>query len=91
MPASGGPLQLLSGLPTFAGGFSQDASGVVFPVQQRGSVRLDHYDLATGETSTIGTLPDHVFRGALSPDGTRIALARGEIVSDVLLLTMRRE
>jgi Tol biopolymer transport system component len=91
MTASGGPVDLLSSLPTFAGVFSHDASGVVFPVQQKGSLRLDHYDLATGKTSTIGMLPDHVFRGALSPDGTRIALARGEIVSDVLVLTMRRE
>jgi Tol biopolymer transport system component len=91
MPASGGQVELLANLPTFAGAFSHDASGVVFPVQQRGSVRLDRYDLATGQTRTIGTLPDHVFRGALSPDGSRIALARGEIVSDVLLLTMGRE
>jgi Tol biopolymer transport system component len=91
MLTSAGSVELLSNLPTFAGAFSHDATGIVFPVQQRGAIRLDHYDLVTGKTSPVGTLPDHVFRGALSPDGTRIALARGEIVSDVLLLTMRRE
>ena len=91
MSASGGEVRLLSDLPTFAGSFSQDARGVIFPVQEKGAVRLVLYDLATGKTSPLGMFPDHVFRGALSPDGTRVALARGEIVSDVLLLTMRRE
>ena len=48
------------------------------------------FDLESGVTETHGSLPDMVFNGALSPDGSRLALARGGIVSDVLLLSMIR-
>ena len=91
MPAAGGDVELLRNLPSFQGGFTPDGTGIVYPVQQRGSVRVDRYELATGKISTIGVLPGLGFNGALSKDGKRVAFAGGDIVSDVLLLTMTRE
>jgi hypothetical protein len=91
MPASGGGVELLKDLPSFQGGFTPDGTAIVYPVQQRGSVRVDRYELATGKISTIGVLPGMGFNGALSKDGSRVVFAGGDIVSDVLLLTMTRE
>ena len=91
MPASGEqPPRLLARIPAFVGGFTPDGTGVVYPVIVRGGVRLDRLDLASGQVAPFGLVPDLVFNGAVSRDGKRLVLARGGILSDVLLLTMRR-
>ena len=90
MPAEGGPPRLLPKIPAFAGSLSPDGAGVLFPVLQRGGVRIDRYDLLTEATTTMGAVPGMIFRGSPSNDGKYVALSRGEVVSDVLLLAMKR-
>jgi Tol biopolymer transport system component len=90
MPAEGGDLRLLREIPAFVGSFSADARAVIYPTVAQGAVHLVQFDLESGATETRGSLPDMVFGGALSADGSRLALARGGIVSDVLLLSMAR-
>jgi Tol biopolymer transport system component/predicted Ser/Thr protein kinase len=90
MPAAGDDLRLLRDIPAFVGSFSADARAVIFARVAQGAVQLMQFDLESGVTETHGSLPDMVFNGALSPDGSRLALARGGIVSDVLLLSMIR-
>jgi eukaryotic-like serine/threonine-protein kinase len=89
MPSSGGQPALLSKIPIFLGGLSPDGKAVMFPMPQAGGVQLNRYDIATDSITSVGTLPGFVFEGAMSPDGKRLALSRGEVLSDVLLLTMR--
>ncbi len=89
MPASGGQPRLLSKIPIFLGGFSADGKSVIFPTPRPGGVQVNRYDIASDEVTTIGSLPGFVFEGDLSRDGTRVALSRGEVLSDVLLLTMK--
>lgn len=91
MPVTGGAPRLLGTIPAVAGTFSPDGKGVVFPVVDRGVVRLVVLDLETAKLTAIGAVPDIVFNVAYSPDGSRLVLARGGIISDVLLMTMRRE
>jgi hypothetical protein len=56
---------------------------------ERGAVRIDQLDLASGKVATIGSVRDFVFHGALSPDGKRLVLSRGGVISDVVLVTMK--
>jgi eukaryotic-like serine/threonine-protein kinase len=90
MPAAGDDLRLLRDVPAFVGSLSADGSGVIFPRVVQGAVQLVEYNLESGATQLRGSLPDMVFSGAISTDGSRLALARGGIVSDVLLLSMVR-
>jgi serine/threonine protein kinase len=89
MPSSGGAPRPLPRIPNFVGGFFPDGKSLVYPVLQRGGVRIEQYDLTSDTSTTIGLLPGMVFQGGLSRDGKRVALSRGDIVSDVLVLTMK--
>lgn len=91
MPANGEPPRLLARIPAVVGRFTPDGQGVIFPVIDRGVMRLGILDLASDKATAVGAVPDIVFNGAISPDGKRLVLSRGVILSDVLLLTMRRE
>ena len=89
MPSAGGPPRLLPGIPNFVGGFTPDGKSLIYPVPVKGGVGIARYDLASDTPAAIGALPGLAFQGSLSPDGKRLALSRGEILSDVLLLTMK--
>ena len=92
MPAAAdAPPRLLAGLPTFTGGFTADGKGIMFPVVGRGTVQIHRADLESGKVEAVASVPDFVFNGSLSPDGKRVVLSRGGVLSDVLLLTMKRE
>lgn len=90
LPVTGGAPRLLPQVPAFFGTFSSTGKEVVYPVVDRGAMRIDQLDIASGKVTTLGAVPDIVFNGAVSPDGKRVALSRGLILSDVLLLTMKR-
>jgi eukaryotic-like serine/threonine-protein kinase len=89
MPATGGAPTHLTKIPAFVGSLSADGKGVFYPVLERTGFRIERYDLASGTTSTLNRLSGVVFRGATSPDGKYVALSRGNILSDVLLLGMK--
>jgi hypothetical protein len=91
MPAAGGPPRLLPLVPAFIGGFTADGRGLIYPVIEKGTMRLDQFDLASGNVLTLGSVPDVVFNAAVSPDGKRLVFSRGGVLSDVLLLTMRND
>ena len=90
MPAAGGPVRILSPIAAFVGGFTADGKGLIYPVVEKGTMRLEQFDLASGKVVTLGSVPDAILNAALSPDGKRLALSRGGVLSDVLLLGMRR-
>ena len=90
MSAAGDALRRLREVPSSVGSFSADARAVIFPRIANGAVHLSRFDLESGTIESVGSLADMVFNGALSADGSRLALARGGIVSDVLLLSMTR-
>jgi eukaryotic-like serine/threonine-protein kinase len=89
MPAGGGVVRMLPQVPSFVGGLSPDGQWLLFPVLQRGGVRIERYDLVSNTSTPLGALPGVLFAGGLSPDGKRLALSRGDILSDVLLLTLK--
>jgi Tol biopolymer transport system component len=89
MAATGGAPRMLSRIPAFTGSFAADGKSVFYPVLQRGGVRVERYDLVSDTSTPLGALPGVVFQGAVSPDGKRVALSRGDILSDVLLLTLK--
>lgn len=91
MPVTGAQPRLLPRLPAVAGGFTLDGTGILFPVIDRGVMRMMVQDLASDKLTAVGAAPGVIFNAAISPDGTRVVLSRGGIVSDVLLLTMRRD
>ena len=80
---------MLPAIPAFSGSFAADGKSLFYPVLQRGGMRVERYDLAANTSTPIGALAGVVFKGAVSPDGKRVALSRGDIVSDVLLLTLK--
>jgi Tol biopolymer transport system component len=88
MSATGGAPRLLDA-PSFNGSFTADGKGVIYPAVERGAVRVDQLDLASGKVATFGSVRDFVFHGALSPDGKRLVLSRGGVISDVVLVTMK--
>jgi Tol biopolymer transport system component len=91
MPAGGESPRLLPRIPAVAGAFTLDGKGIVFPAIDRGVMRLVVLDLASEQLTAVGAVPDIIFNGAISPDGKRLVLSRGGILSDVLLLTMGRQ
>ena len=54
----------------------------------KGNTRLLSYSPATGRTETIGTVAGNLFGASWAPDGKRLAMARGETTSDVVLITL---
>jgi TolB protein len=90
MPAAGGPARILTPVAAFSGGFTADGTGLIYPVIEKGTMRLDRFDLTSEKIVTLGSVPDVIFNAAVSPDGKRLALSRGGVLSDVLLLGMRQ-
>ena len=83
-------MRLLHDIPSFVGSFHADGKSIVYPTTEKGTVRLNRYDLDTGTTRTFGSVKGAVFGGAASRDGERLVLSRGEVLSDVVLLTLRK-
>ena len=54
-------------------------------------MQIHRADLESGKVEAVASVSDFVFNGSLSPDGKRVVLSRGGVLSDVLLLTMKRE
>jgi hypothetical protein len=89
MAATGETPRMLSQIASFSGSFAADGKSVFYPVLQRGGMRIERYDLASGTVTPVGALPGVLFKGAVSRDGKQVALSRGDILSDVLLLTLK--
>ncbi len=88
MPVAGGPPHLVREVRAFVGGWGPDGRSITYPLPDKGNTRLLSYSPATGRTETIGTVAGNLFGASWAPDGKRLAMARGETTSDVVLITL---
>lgn len=87
LPATGGAVQLLRGMPT-AARFAPDGNSLVYADLNRRPISLWIKPLGGGTPRQVGTpIPDLVFNGIVSRDG-RIAISHGTQTSDLVLITV---
>jgi len=67
--------------------YTPDGKGVIFPVRERGVDNLWYQPLDGGAAKQLTHFTkEQIMRVRYSPDGTKIAIERGETESDVVLL-----
>ncbi len=86
IPMKGGPLKRLSAVPASAT-WSPDGRSLFFVDTHGGAAQLMRYPLPGGRPVQLTNFTsDQIFNYALSPD-QRVALVRGQVLSDVVLIS----
>ena len=86
-PSAGGPLQLLDTVPITAH-WTADSRGFVYVETRAGVSNLVRHTIGAPATTPVTRFTDEqIFNGAISPDYTRLAVVRGRLNSDVVLVS----
>jgi Tol biopolymer transport system component len=85
MPTAGGTPEVIPELPA-AGAIWNPRGGLTYASPQAGALHIFAFTPGTKAPKPIARFEDNVFGFAWSPDGTRGLLARGQSLSDVVLI-----
>jgi Tol biopolymer transport system component len=89
MPTAGGVPQPLPDIPTAGAAWHPDGRSVMFGAPTGGALHLFTYTPGDKAPKTIAKFEDNVFGFAWAPDGKRALIARGQSLSDVVLITAK--